>query len=48
MSASIDGLLRNWFPVDSELIHDLYWSSHPRLRPQLGALRVMTFLGPAA
>lgn len=46
MRASIEGLLQKWFPVDSELVHEVYWSSPPRLRPQLGALSVMTFLGP--
>ncbi len=44
MRASIEGLLRKRFPVDSELIHEVYWSSPLRLRPQLGALSVMTFL----
>lgn len=48
LRAAIDGLLRGNFPVDSELVTQVYWSSEPRLRPHLGGLSVVTFLAPDA
>jgi hypothetical protein len=47
LRASVEGLLRGDFPVDSDLIKGVYWKSPSRLRPDVAALSVVSFLAPA-
>lgn len=47
LEAAVEGLVSGDFVVDDQFLSEVYWSSPPRTRPDLGGLGVVSFLPPA-